>query len=417
MARLPWTQKQDIGPSARAHGGLAYDSVRKLTYSFGGGASPQNTWTAYGDTWAWDGRYWTQVARFGPRARVGHTMTFDTSRSNTVVFGGDPATSIALCDTWVFDGVDWTQVEDIGPSPRTRHAAAYDSARQRVVLFGGEQGVDGARTFVNDTWEWDGESWTQVEATGPGPRSNHAMAFDSVRNRTVLFGGGIAGAGGAVQPLSDTWEWNGDVWTEVADTGPVARNMAAMTSTGGLAILHGGAVGGVLMADTWQWLGGHWSKMQEMGPSPRCAHVLSYDSDRQKIVLFSGESNDPRQTYLADTWEAKSPPAPSARAQGPDNLTVSPSTVSLANAPNTAIEFDVAGASATRNYVIYLVDAAGRRQPVGEGVIPPGVTHLSQAVPGQRLTYAFNVLGLAAPATVSLATDLGSSTVALQITA
>jgi hypothetical protein len=35
------------------------------------------------------------------------------------------------------------------------------------------------------------------------------MAFDVTHGRVVLFGGG---------PLNDTWEWNGDLWTQTADT-------------------------------------------------------------------------------------------------------------------------------------------------------------------------------------------------------
>jgi hypothetical protein len=31
----------------------------------------------------------------------------------------------------------WTQKEDIGPSARFGHAMAYDSVRSRTILFGG----------------------------------------------------------------------------------------------------------------------------------------------------------------------------------------------------------------------------------------------------------------------------------------
>lgn len=55
--------------------------------------------------------------------------------------------------------------------------------------------MGGTPTLVNDTWEWDGQSWTQVEADGPSPRSDHVMAFDSIRNRTILFGGAAAPGG------------------------------------------------------------------------------------------------------------------------------------------------------------------------------------------------------------------------------
>jgi hypothetical protein len=38
------------------------------------------------------------------------------------------------------------------------HALAYDSRRERVILFGGS---DGTQTF-GDTWEWDGTTWRKV---------------------------------------------------------------------------------------------------------------------------------------------------------------------------------------------------------------------------------------------------------------
>ena len=43
LARLLWTRRQDIGPSARSSFALAHDSVRKLTYLFGGGTASQDT--------------------------------------------------------------------------------------------------------------------------------------------------------------------------------------------------------------------------------------------------------------------------------------------------------------------------------------------------------------------------------------
>lgn len=41
--------------------------------------------------------------------------------------------------------------------------------------------------LLGDTWVWDGSSWTSVETGGPSPRSDHAMAYDTVRGRTVLI--------------------------------------------------------------------------------------------------------------------------------------------------------------------------------------------------------------------------------------
>jgi len=130
----------------------------------------------------------------------------------------------------------WTQKQDAGPAPRAYSAMAYDSNRGRTVLFGGT-GVIATNLFA-DTWEWDGENWTQVADSGPPARAQAAMAYDVQRKQTVLFGGlGPGGFGGG-----DTWGWDGDNWTQLAVS----------------------------------------------GPSPRTNFAMAYDSKRQRIVVFGG---------------------------------------------------------------------------------------------------------------------------------
>jgi hypothetical protein len=68
----------------------------------------------------------------------------------------------------------------------------------RVLLFGGE----GGSAPFGDTWSWDGKHWRQIQDIGPGPRQFVAMAYDSDRSRSVLFGGN--GQSGGF--LGDTWE-------------------------------------------------------------------------------------------------------------------------------------------------------------------------------------------------------------------
>ena len=44
--------------------------------------------------------------------------------------------------------------EGVGsPGQRAHHAMAYDSDRGVTVLFGGEIGVTGSETYFNDTWQ------------------------------------------------------------------------------------------------------------------------------------------------------------------------------------------------------------------------------------------------------------------------
>ena len=124
----------------------------------------------------------------------------------------------------------------------------YDSARGMVVLFGG---FDGSLD-KNDTWGWNGSTWTLLTASGATPRSNFAMAYDAGRSRTVVFGGYDASG-----RLGDTWEWDGQVWAQVATMGPSARGGTRMVYDGarGVVTLFGGYDGTAGKGDTWQFTG------------------------------------------------------------------------------------------------------------------------------------------------------------------
>ena len=79
-------------------------------------------------------------------------MAFNVERGVTELFGGQTGFAFGagvLGDTWQWDGNDWTQVPIAGPTPRTFTKMVYDSNRHRSVLFGGYNGSQ----FVGDTWE------------------------------------------------------------------------------------------------------------------------------------------------------------------------------------------------------------------------------------------------------------------------
>jgi len=66
-------------------------------------------------------------------------FTYDNKiqRVSAVLFGGMDEGNQGFADTWIWDGNDWSQVQDVDPSARVNPGLAYDSARDRVVLFGG----------------------------------------------------------------------------------------------------------------------------------------------------------------------------------------------------------------------------------------------------------------------------------------
>jgi hypothetical protein len=301
VSRLLWTQKRSIGPLPRFGHAMAYDSARGRAVLFGGdGGGP-----LFGDTWEWDGDNWTQMDDIGPSRRSLHSMAF--AGSGTLLFGGQNG-AVATADTWLWNGEDWTQLADSGPTSRINHAMAFDSNRSRVVLFGGAGNFPGQLQVLNDTWEWDGQEWTQQEDIGPPARELHVMAYDMARGRVVLFGGPDETG---QRSLGDTWEWDGSVWTQVSSFGATPCTGAALAYKGNATALFGGIeslannpqVG--LFANTWEWDGKHWALRQDIGPSARWRHAMVYDSQRNHMVLFGGlsERAPGPSALLGDTWE------------------------------------------------------------------------------------------------------------------
>ena len=123
------------------------------------------------------GRRWRTSGR--PGAPVTRSPTTLLAQ-RVVLFGGRNASALVRHVGMGRHGVDAGRGHRAG-GPQ-RHALAYDSGRSRVVLFGGE---DAAFAPLGDTWEWDGDEWTQVADTGPAPRAGHAMCFDAPGARTT----------------------------------------------------------------------------------------------------------------------------------------------------------------------------------------------------------------------------------------
>jgi hypothetical protein len=302
--QVQWTQSHVNGPSPRRAHAMAYDSARGVTVLFGG---LRDNGPSSGETWEWDGAAWALRQAIGPSPRYGHAMAYDSARAVTVLFGGMSGT-YGDGETWEWNGTAWTQRQVSGPSARVYHAMAYDSARGVTVLFGGAGGGG------NDTWEWDGATWTQRQVNGPSPRQSHAMAYDSARGVTVLFGGVNVPSG---TRNNEIWEWDGTAWSQRQfDPGypaPYPRDSVAMAydSARAVTVLFGGEnITGIpgtptFYGDTWEWDGAAWTPHWISGLSPRELHAMAYDSLHSMVVLFGG--SDIYNVFNGETWQFGDP--------------------------------------------------------------------------------------------------------------
>lgn len=179
------------------------------------------------------------------------------------------------------------------PSPRHGHAMAYDSIREEIILFGGMGQANS--DLKNDTWKWDGSNWLQLfPMDSPSPRVHHHMVYDSGRDKIVLFGG--CGEGNV--DVNDLWEWNGNTWLkreDIPDPKPEARRAFGMTydNINGRIYIFGGfrENGYTWFSDFWYFDGNSWTLIDQPGQLKPCARAMvkmEFDDSRNLIFLHGG---------------------------------------------------------------------------------------------------------------------------------
>lgn len=225
--------------------------------------------------------------------------TFDAALGVVVLFSQG--------QTWEYDGDRWTQVAT-STVPQTSNASGgvgrwnmtYDSGRQVVVLVGSGDPVR--------TWEYDGTDWREIDTpTRPEPRGNVALAYDASAGRTVLFGGWAPTNLYVLR--TDTWVYDGETWTQLptngAPPGRFSSDMVYSSELGGV-VLHGGfrryPFG--TLSDTWILRGNQWTHLTD-GPSREFPRLVAPPGSEYVYLLGGSEWLGQEQTFARhnDLWE------------------------------------------------------------------------------------------------------------------
>ena len=273
-----WVYVNSLGPAARTLHAMATDEARGTVVLFGGIVNG----AAMGDTWEWDGDSWHYRSPLHrPSPRGSHAMAYDPLRQRVVLYGGSTNSS-QYADTWEWDGSDWHQVLAAGPGFRYGHAMAWDDSLKEVVLFGGFDG-----SVRSDLWSWNGSTWTPRAVTGPSGGLYAAMANDPQRRRVVLFGGRVTAS--PASAVDETWEWDGGSWSAIAPlTRPGARSNAGMSYSAccNRVTLMGGQ-GVNPLGSTWVWDGYDW-RADSAALGERVSGAMTYDIAQSRLMFFGG---------------------------------------------------------------------------------------------------------------------------------
>jgi len=317
-----WIHLQSSWPVERQGAAMTYDpSTGSMLMS--GGFCLDSPFSIYcEDTWAWDGARWAEQhpAHSAPFT-FGALMAYHEAIGKVVMFTGFPAS------TWTWGGADWTQENPPTSPPDTAQATLALDAIGNLMLFGGFNNVAGKITYSQDTWSWDGTTWTKVVTpVAPPGRQWAEMAYDPDTHQDVLFGGFWCGT--LLQGCTnyqDTWTWNGSAWTQrLPITSPPSISSAAMAfdPTGHQVLMFGGSstdqqgLFSIVTNDTWSWDGANWTHLQpSIAPAGVLAPSMATFPPGGAVVLFGGQQDNPGRG-VSDTWTfspAASPtPTPTA---------------------------------------------------------------------------------------------------------
>ena len=190
------------------------------------------------------------------------------------------------------------------PGPRSMSAVAYDTKRNRAVLFGGMTNWNGKEwVYDTSTWEWDGKDWQEIKSSvTPAGRILHAMAYDEKLGKVILYGGQNANGN-----LADLWEWDGTNWHRLCPVcnpaGRFSHKMIYDTQREQI-MVYGGQDGKVGLAEAWTWDGKGWTYFQFSQSSPGVYNApLIYDTAGQRAISFMGGAWGGTWIWEGDRWQ------------------------------------------------------------------------------------------------------------------
>jgi hypothetical protein len=341
-------------PTCANEGAMTWQSSNNTIVYTGGVCA---TTTGSEETYEWDGTNWTKIdltSFAGPY--IGSALTFDPDRQNAVLFGGAPAGGVLFTGTFTYANKAWTGVGDLSyPVPRSLFMFATDPVNKVIYLFGGvnDSGsffdfwsyqndtfrplttsnqpndctsptaaydIDRSKLVVlcgnSGTWEYDGATWTQFDASKTAPPSHRfsSVVYDQTLKKTVFFGGldinGIY--------LDQTWTFDGTAWTQVKKNPAPSRLLTSMWFDPTLkkTVLYGGL--GRLTSndrltrysDMWSFDGTGWTQLKpDVTPGMRYGADVAVDPKTNHVILFGGirvdvdANNNQVQVYANDTWD------------------------------------------------------------------------------------------------------------------
>ncbi len=232
------------------------------------------------------------VTAHRPPPRRAAALAYDPNLRQAVMFGGESRDDhyyrTFLGDTWIWDGQDWTlaAIGEVAPEARSNSAFAYDEQRGVMVLYGGYNQYG----RLADVWEWDGAHWVKgCPVCNPEGRSGHRMLYDP-QTQNLMMVGGFRTDNQRDKWFQEMWCWNGTAWgiCPSFNLPPKGRHMGAVYEEARDKFLFLFST----QPGTWTYSQSTWKQLYTPDqPPPEFSVAMAYDPVSTQTLTFGGWSN------------------------------------------------------------------------------------------------------------------------------
>jgi hypothetical protein len=235
-------------------------------------------------------------------------MSYDPATKETVLFGGfgpHLPGETARNDTWTWDGATWTERHPLhappAPAPVTGSAMAFDTRSKSLLLLAPvdlrARGITAGGKLPFGTWRWDGADWNEIATPAAPFYATEGNEDHFVPLLTPLHDGAglLFYAWSLTQRVAQTWSWNGTAWTE--------QHPVHAPTQGGLLATPGAGAPPLLFAPDgalWRWTGADWDRVSLPGADTKLEGAVVYDERRTQLVAYARRIEQRGDAY--DTW-------------------------------------------------------------------------------------------------------------------
>jgi MYXO-CTERM domain-containing protein len=215
----------------------------------------------------------------------------------------DPALEVV---TWIEKAF---KPSDVSPEGRWWHGLAYDPVREVSVMFGGRQTLD-SEPYFSDTWEWDGQVWKPItpQTSSPAPRAGFGMTYSALHGGVIVYGGAVKDANNSPVSIGETWQWDGKDWTQLAagpnDPPKLFGPSLSYDSKRSVVVLYGGWNETTDNVEVYELSASGWTKPPNQSVSPGFLSFfpMTYHAQSSLTLVSGGLINQLFQAISDETW-------------------------------------------------------------------------------------------------------------------